>query len=110
MVAAYYVGFSFFNVLGVDTIPSMYKLFAQAMAQPICQIIVFFNIFISIGAEVMNKLQIKMNENSSDSDPLVEVFSNVESLKDKISNLMGSSVTKSFKDYTERRDELVKAA
>jgi hypothetical protein len=31
MVAAYYVFFIIMNVAGIDVVPSMYKLFAQAL-------------------------------------------------------------------------------
>lgn len=73
----------------------------------------FFNVFLSIGVEVVNKLQGKMSENAADNDPLVEVFDNVESADERIKNVLssiGSSLLKTFEEYTVRRDKLVKSA
>lgn len=54
-----------------------------------------------------------MSENAADNDPLVEVFTNVESADERIKSVLssiGSSLIKTFEEYTVKRDKLVKSA
>ena len=69
MISAYYVFFAILNAAGMEMVPTLYYLFNQTLGQGICELILFFNIFISIGYELMNKMKISMDD-SANEDPI----------------------------------------
>ena len=53
----------------MDSVPELYHVFNQTLGQGICQLVLLFNIFISIGYEFANKLKVSMSDDASE-DPI----------------------------------------
>jgi hypothetical protein len=101
MIAAYYVFFALLNMAGMGIVPTLYHLFDQTLGQGICQIILFFNILLSVCYEFANKLKISMDEDAND-DPIDTEFIELKfaELRDEVRKRM-----EMFRDQAVRADK-----